>query len=77
MVPGAGLEPARPFDQGILSPSRLPIPPRGQKRIPASHMYPEILVRNILIKLSRKLIYYIFPELHFRVSTSATHRLVS
>ena len=27
LVPGAGLEPAQPFDQGILSPSRLPIPP--------------------------------------------------
>jgi hypothetical protein len=24
MVPGAGLEPARPYGQGILSPKRLP-----------------------------------------------------
>ena len=35
VVPGAGLEPARPFGQGILSPQRLPLPPprpRGQLR---------------------------------------------
>jgi hypothetical protein len=30
VVPGAGLEPARSFDQRILSPLRLPIPPPGQ-----------------------------------------------
>ena len=29
MVPAAGLEPARPIGQRILSPQRLPIPPRG------------------------------------------------
>ena len=29
MVPRAGLEPARPFGQRILSPQRLPIPPPG------------------------------------------------
>ena len=29
LVPGAGLEPARPFGQRILSPLRLPIPPPG------------------------------------------------
>jgi hypothetical protein len=29
LVPGAGLEPARPFGQRILSPQRLPIPPPG------------------------------------------------
>ena len=31
MVPGAGLEPARYFYRGILSPLRLPIPPPGQR----------------------------------------------
>ncbi len=30
VVPGAGLEPARPKGQRILSPLRLPIPPPGQ-----------------------------------------------
>ncbi len=38
MVPGAGIEPARPLSRGILSPLRLPISPPGhtfrkQKRI--------------------------------------------
>ena len=36
MVPPSGLEPERPFGPGILSPMRLPIPPRGpQTHIPA------------------------------------------
>ena len=30
MVPGAGLEPARPFERGILNPLCLPISPPGQ-----------------------------------------------
>ena len=30
MVPGAGIEPARYFYRGILSPLRLPISPPGQ-----------------------------------------------
>ena len=30
LVPRAGLEPAQPCDQRILSPVRLPIPPSGQ-----------------------------------------------
>ncbi len=30
MVPGAGIEPARCFHRGILSPLRLPISPPGQ-----------------------------------------------
>ena len=30
MVPGAGIEPARGFPRGILSPLRLPIPPPGR-----------------------------------------------
>ena len=30
MVPGAGLEPARSYPRGILSPLRLPISPPGQ-----------------------------------------------
>ena len=29
MVPGAGIEPARYFYRGILSPLRLPVPPSG------------------------------------------------
>ncbi len=29
IVPGAGLEPARPCGRGILSPLRLPVPPPG------------------------------------------------
>ena len=29
MVPGAGLEPARPYDRGILHPLCLPISPPG------------------------------------------------
>jgi len=36
LVPGAGLEPARPYRHRILSPACLPIPPPGQveKKIP-------------------------------------------
>ena len=33
MVPGAGIEPARSFPRGILSPLRLPISPPGQIRV--------------------------------------------
>ena len=29
-MPEEGLEPSRSYDQGILSPQRLPIPPLGQ-----------------------------------------------
>jgi hypothetical protein len=29
LVPGAGIEPARPCSRGILSPLRLPVPPPG------------------------------------------------
>ena len=32
LVPGAGIEPARPWGRGILSPLRLPISPPGQKK---------------------------------------------
>ncbi len=31
MVPGAGLEPARPYERGILNPVCLPIPPPGHR----------------------------------------------
>lgn len=31
VVPGAGIEPARCFQRGILSPVRLPIPPSRQR----------------------------------------------
>ena len=41
MVPPSGLEPERPFGPGILSPMRLPIPPRGpQPLIPAQALRP-------------------------------------
>lgn len=30
LVPEAGIEPARPFERGILSPMRLPISPFGR-----------------------------------------------
>ena len=32
MVPGAGIEPARPQSRRILSPLRLPVPPPGRGR---------------------------------------------
>src|SRR5216683_5598556 len=35
LVPAAGLEPAQPLGQGILSPLRLPVPPSGHGRIGA------------------------------------------
>jgi hypothetical protein len=31
MVPGAGLEPARPYERGILNPLCLPISPPGHR----------------------------------------------
>jgi hypothetical protein len=31
MVRATGLEPVRPYSQGVLSPSRLPIPPSPQR----------------------------------------------
>src|SRR5208282_278861 len=34
LVPGAGLEPARPFEQRLLRPPRLPIPPSGRSHDP-------------------------------------------
>jgi hypothetical protein len=30
MVPEAGIEPARPYERGILSPMRLPVSPFGR-----------------------------------------------
>ena len=39
-----GIEPSRPFGQGILSPSRLPVPPLSRKEI------------NIITKLFKKAI---------------------
>jgi hypothetical protein len=32
-VPEAGFEPARPFEQWILNPSGLPVPPLGQPEV--------------------------------------------
>lgn len=39
MVPTPGLEPGRPYGQGILSPLRLPIPPSGQDIILIPNKY--------------------------------------
>ena len=36
MVPETGVEPARDFSHGILSPGRLPIPPLRQRVVPVS-----------------------------------------
>lgn len=33
MVPEAGIEPARPYERGILSPMRLPVSPFGRQRV--------------------------------------------
>ena len=49
MVPTPGLEPGRPYGQGILSPLRLPIPPSGLGNI---------LIPNKYILFNIK--YYIF-----------------
>src|SRR5216683_305160 len=38
LVPAAGLEPAQPLGQGILSPLRLPVPPSGHGRGAASRL---------------------------------------
>ncbi len=38
MVPGAGLEPARPFERGILNPLCLPISPPGQTTLCFNHV---------------------------------------
>ena len=37
MVPGAGIEPARPEGHGILSPERLPVPPPRRALIVDDH----------------------------------------
>mgnify|MGYP006911562244 CR=1 FL=1 len=37
MVPGAGVEPARCYHRGILSPLRLPVSPPGQGAIVAEN----------------------------------------
>ena len=39
MVPGAGLEPARPFERGILNPLCLPISPPGQTTLLCNYFY--------------------------------------
>ena len=36
MVPETGVEPARDYSHGILSPGRLPIPPLRQRVVPVS-----------------------------------------
>ncbi len=40
LVPPAGLEPARSYEQGILSPWRLPIPPRGHRVVGPAGLEP-------------------------------------
>jgi hypothetical protein len=43
MVPGAGLEPARPYGQGILSPKRLPF------RHPGARLRPSLAVTGLSV----------------------------
>jgi hypothetical protein len=43
MVPGAGLEPARPYGQGILSPKRLPF------RHPGVRLRPSLAVTGLSV----------------------------
>ncbi len=54
-VPTAGVEPARPYGQRILSPLRLPITPRGQRiRAHANHIWgTEVYFAFSLCKSSR------------------------
>ena len=65
MVPGAGLEPARSYPRGILSPLCLPIPPPGpgycakmeaglEAKMPANITGKELLTSNHSVNLSRK-----------------------
>ena len=49
MVPEAGLEPARYFYRGILSPLCLPIPPLGLKTVIKTHYIP--IMKIIIYKL--------------------------
>ena len=58
-MPTPGLEPGRPYGQGILSPLRLPIPPSGQ--FIYSYKLIFLIYRNIISLLFK--IYKIF--LHF------------
>ena len=45
MVPGAGVEPARPEGQGILSPPRMPFRHPGADRVSLSYDIPSRKVR--------------------------------
>ena len=47
MVPGAGLEPARCYHRGILSPLRLPISPPGHRQ----GVVADSVVSSLLLKL--------------------------
>ena len=42
MVPGAGIEPARYFYRGILSPLRLPISPPGRSAVQIVPVLPQL-----------------------------------
>ena len=51
MVPWAGVEPARSFERGILSPLRLPISPPRQINL---------ISRSLYIKLKKTLHFFMF-----------------
>ena len=57
VVPAPGLEPGRPFEQRILSPLRLPIPPSGHCSCTAAEPSAEIRIkeseRTNLININR------------------------
>ena len=68
MVPSAGLEPARPFGQRILSPLRLPIPPGGPIFFP-KHLYRLFQYINYIIFI----LYFIL--LHHHITSSSMQYL--
>ena len=58
MVPRAGVEPARPFERGILSPLRLPISPPRQINLISHLLYRKI--KNVLLFFAYKRIFLLF-----------------
>ena len=64
MVPEAGLEPARYFYRGILSPLRLPIPPLGHGFLLSFQFFCEFSVNYFLPKILSPLRLPIPPHEH-------------
>ena len=58
MVPWAGVEPARSFERGILSPLRLPISPPRQINLISHLLYRKI--KNVLLFFAYKRIFLLF-----------------